>query len=67
MSLGAAPVAHHVRDARVRRTEQLVLTHPLVVEHLAEIPLAGVAEERDHEGVGIVEAARHAPWPCATA
>ncbi len=36
------------------RLDQPVLPHPLVVEHLRQVALAGVAEDAHHEGVGVV-------------
>ena len=39
--------------------EQLILLHPLVIEHFGEIPFPGVAEQGDYDGLRIIQFASH--------
>jgi hypothetical protein len=42
-----------------RDLEQLVLLHPLVIEHFGEIALSGVAEQGDYDGLRIIQFASY--------
>ena len=51
------PALEQLLDRRPRRLQHLVLLHPLVVEDLGEVALAGVAEDGDDQRGGVVHLA----------
>ena len=53
------PALQQLLDRDPGRVEQLVLLHPLVVEDLGEVALAGVAQDGDHAGGGVVQLPGH--------
>ena len=52
------PAAEQLLHGGTGRVQQLVLPHPLVVEHLREVALAGVAEYGDDQRRRVVDLAR---------